>query len=822
MNDSGAKRKRCVRSWFEHRQWQAFPFQRAAWRAWRQQRSGLLHADTGTGKTLAMGFGAWQTLTPTPLCVLWVTPMRALAADAVTTLQTAFDELADLAPASARWQVGLRTGDTAGRECARQDRKPPHLLVTTPESLAVLMARADSAQRFTQLAAVVVDEWHELLGEKRGVLLQLALARLRRWRPMLIVWGMSATLGDLEEARVALLPTAVGDGLVIRGKVPKTMRIETLLPERLERFPWAGHMGLRMLPQVVETLEAAGSALVFTNTRNQAEIWYQALLEARPDWAGLMALHHGSIAPAARAFVERGLKSGSLKLVVCTSSLDLGVDFLPVEQVLQVGSAKGVARLIQRAGRSGHAPGRASQITLVPTHSLEILEAAALRQAVAAGHIESRCSPREPLDVLVQHLVSVGLSGGFRADEMLLEVRTTHAYRHLTDADWQWCLDFIRQGGRALTAYPQFQRCAPDDEGVWRVIDRRIAQRHRMNIGTIASDAEVMVRFGPTPPGQRLGSVEERFVARLKVGERFWFAGRLLEFVRLRDMTCWVRRARGSRASTPRWEGGRMPLSTTLAAALRVQLDAAAHGRWSGREMRAIRPLLELQARVSLIPREHQLLVESLHSREGAWLFVHAFAGRSANLGLAHLFAWRAAAVEKDSIGIAVNDYGFALLSAIGRDWSSVVPIMLGDEDRPVSQEVLASLNAAELARRRFRPIAQIAGLVAGAVPGGRKSARQVQASAGLYFDVFRRHDPGNGLLSQSEREVLADELEIRRLTDALSRLQRSELACKTLTDCSPLAFPLYVERLRERLTNESLVERVRRMTARLEELADA
>ncbi len=815
-------RERTVRRWFEGRQWRVFPFQHAAWRAWRLGHSGLLHADTGTGKTLAMGLGAWQTLTPAPLSVLWVTPMRALAADAAATLQATFDELGESSGTRARWRVGLRTGDTSSRDRARQDRKPPDLLVTTPESLAVLMARADSAQRFAGLTAVVVDEWHELLGEKRGVLLQLALARLRRWRPALIVWGMSATLSDLDEARSALLAGTAGDNLMIRGKVSKTLRIHTLLPGRVERFPWAGHMGLRMLPQVVETLAGAGNALVFTNTRNQAEIWYQALLEARPDWAGVMALHHGSIAPAARAFVERGLKSGSLKVVVCTSSLALGVDFLPVEQVLQVGSAKGVARLIQRAGRSGHAPGRASQITLVPTHSLEILEAAALRQAVSSGQIESRYSPRQSLDVLVQHLVSIGLSGGFRAEEMLVEVRTTHAYQHLTEADWQWCLDFIRQGGRALTAYPQFQRCAPDDQGVWRVLDRRIAQRHRMNIGTIASDAEVMVRFGPTPPGQRLGSVEERFVARLKPGERFWFAGRLLEFVRLRDMTCWVRRARGSRASTPRWEGGRMPLSTTLASALRVQLDAASRGRWSGREMRAIRPLLELQARQSLIPRERQLLVESLHTREGTWLFIHAFAGRSANLGLAHLFAWRAASVEKDSIGIAVNDYGFALLSAVGRDWLAVLPAMLGDTNQPVSQEVLASLNSAELARRRFRPIAQIAGLVAGAVPGGRKSARQIQASAGLYFDVFKRHDPANGLLSQSEREVLADELEIRRLMESLSRLQRSELVFRTMTHCSPLAFPLYVERLRERLSNESLVERVQRMTARLEELADA
>jgi ATP-dependent Lhr-like helicase len=814
--------ERTVSAWFAGRGWKPFAFQRTAWRAWKAGRSGLLHADTGTGKTLAMGLGAWQSLEAAPLRVLWITPMRALAADAAGTLQNVFKELGDAAGLKS-WRVGLRTGDTPGGERARQDRKPPDLLVTTPESLAVLMARQDSETRFTALAAVIVDEWHELLGEKRGVLLQLALARLRHWRPELIVWGMSATLGDLDEARAALLtPALAGNAELVRGKITRKLHIDTLLPSAVERFPWAGHLGLRMLPQVVAALEPAVSALVFTNTRNQAELWYRALLDARPDWAGVMALHHGSIAPATRAFVERGIKTGALRIVVCTSSLDLGVDFLPVEHVLQIGSAKGIARLIQRAGRSGHAPGRESHITLVPTHSLEILEAAALRSAIGQGQMESRHSPRNALDVLVQHLVSVGLSGGFDSARMLDEVRTTQAYCNLSDADWQWCLDFIRQGGGALRAYPQFRRCAPDEHGIWRVTDRRIAQRHRMNIGTIASDANVLVRFGPTPPGQRLGTVEERFIARLKAGDRFWFAGRLLEFVRMRDMTAWVRRARGTRATTPRWDGGRMPLSTTLAAALRAQLDEAACDRWTGVEMRAIRPLLRVQARQSIIPRLHQLLVETVRTREGAWLFVHAFAGRSANLGLAHLFAWRAASEVKDSIGISVNDYGFALVSAKARDWPASLPTMLGANAPQVAQEVMESLNAAELARRRFRPIAQIAGLVAGAVPGGRKSARQLQASSGLYFDVFKRHDPTNGLLSQSEREVLADELEIIRLTENLARLQASELVLKPLEHCSPLGFPLFVERLRERLSNESLVERVRRMTLQLEQLADA
>ncbi|WP_122861391.1 DEAD/DEAH box helicase, partial [Pseudomonas viridiflava] len=478
--------------WFRARGWKAFAFQKEVWAAVKQGESGLLHASTGSGKTYAVWFAALNrfatTKTPpedkprkkkppaAPLSVMWITPMRALAADTARALE------APLAELDVNWSVGLRTGDTSSSERARQGRRLPSALITTPESLTLLLTRADAQPTLSTLRMVVVDEWHELIGNKRGVQLQLALARLRQWNPQLIVWGISATLGNQQHAQEVLLGEG---GVTVQGKVVKQLQVDTLLPRSIERFPWAGHMGLRMLPQVVAEVEKSASCLLFTNTRAQSEIWYQALLEARPDWAGLIALHHGSLAREVRDWVERALKEGSLKAVVCTSSLDLGVDFLPVERVLQIGSPKGVARLMQRAGRSGHAPGRPSRVTLVPTHSLELVEAAAAHDAVAARMIEPRESPHQPLDVLVQHLVSVALGGGFVPDELLAEVRTAWAYRDLSDEQWQWALAFVRNGGHSLTAYPDYRRAEPDEHGIWRVPDARLARRHRMSGGTI-------------------------------------------------------------------------------------------------------------------------------------------------------------------------------------------------------------------------------------------------------------------------------------------------------------------------------------------------
>ncbi|PNG88941.1 ligase-associated DNA damage response DEXH box helicase [Pseudomonas putida] len=806
-------------AWFAKRGWKPFAFQRRVWAAVERGESGLLHASTGAGKTYAVWLAALRAFKPrpqsrqlAPIQVVWVTPMRALAADTARALQAPLDEL------QLPWSVGVRSGDTNSAERARQARRLPSVLITTPESLTLLLTRAQAHEDFATLQLVVVDEWHELLGNKRGVQLQLALARLRHWHPGLPTWGLSATLGNLQHARDVLLPQG---GLLVQGRQDKALQVDTLLPAAIERFPWAGHMGLKMLDQVSHEIDASASSLVFTNTRAQAEIWYQALLEARPDWAGLIALHHASLARDTRDWVERSLKQGSLKAVICTSSLDLGVDFLPVERVLQIGSAKGIARLMQRAGRSGHAPGRRSRVTLVPTHSLELVEAAAARQALIAGHIEARFSPRLCMDVLVQHLVSMALGSGFRPEQLLAEVRSTWAFRQLRDSQWQWALDFVCHGGSSLTAYPDYQRVERQADGVYRVTSERLARRHRMGIGTIVSDANLQLKYwSKGGGGKTLGSVEEAFIARLRPGDTLVFAGRVLELVRMENMTAYVRRSTARKAAVARWNGGRMPLSSELAEALVEQLDAAAHERFDGPEMRAVRPLLALQAQWSALPTTGTLLAETFKSRQGWHLFLYPFAGRMANLGLANLIAWRVSRAQPLSVSIAVNDYGFELLSPAQVDWARHLPQALGTTD--LLEDVLASLNAGEMALRRFREIAQIAGLVFGGYPAAQKSTRQIQASSGLFYEVFRKHDAGNLLLGQARDEVLSEELEIERLHRQLLKMSELQLDLRALERPGPLAFALLVEGMRETLSTEKLADRIARMVAELEQAANA
>ena len=819
--------------WFAQNGWQPCPFQREVWRAVARGGSGLLHATTGSGKTYAVWMAALNRYVqpqdsplsvPTsprtraksapPLTVLWITPMRALAADTQRALEAPIQAL------GVACSVGVRSGDTSTSQRAKQSRRLPTALITTPESLSLLLSRADAQEVFASLRMIVVDEWHELIGNKRGVQLQLALARLRHWQPALLTWGLSATLGNLAHAMEVLVPQ--GGGQLVQGEMTKATLIDTLLPAGIERFPWAGHLGLRMLPQVVAEIDSCSTSLVFTNTRSQSEIWYQAILQARPDWAGLIALHHGSLDREVRAWVELALKAGKLKAVVCTSSLDLGVDFLPVERVLQIGSPKGVARLMQRAGRSGHAPGRVSRLTMVPTHSLELVESIAAQDAITAGQIEPRLSPHKPLDVLVQHLVTVALGGGFKSDELLSEVTTTFAYRDLTRDEWQWALDFVRHGGSSLAAYPDYRRAIADQSGVWHVPDAHLARRHRMSIGTIVSDASMTVKFwSKSKAGKSLGSVEEGFIARLKPGDHLLFGGRLLELVRVREMTAYVRRATGKKAAVPSWNGGRMPLSTELSQAMVARMDAASRGLFDGPEMQLVKPLLEVQMSWSALPTQHTLLVETLQTREGCHLFLYPYAGRNVHLGLASLLAWRMGKRRPTTFSIAVNDYGLELLSATKIDWLQHLNAEMFSTDH-LFEDVLGSLNAGELAQRRFREIARISGLVFSGYPGAHKSTRQVQASSSLFYDVFRNYDPGNLLLTQAQEEVLRQELDVARLNTALLDMKRKTLQWQPIKRPTPFAFPLMVERFRESSSSEKLSERIARMVAELENAAGA
>jgi ATP-dependent Lhr-like helicase len=824
-----AQAEQAIDAWFAARGWKVFPFQRAVWKAALAGESGLLHANTGAGKTYAVWFaallrGANRTRRAnTGLRVLWITPMRALAADTQRSLETSAAELGAASPdVIGTWTIGARTGDTGAAERARQSKALPGALITTPESLSLLLSHAAARDQFKHLDMIIIDEWHELMGSKRGVQVQLALARLRRWNPGLVVWGLSATMGNLAEARAVLLgePSA---GVLVEGDLKKQIVVDCLVPQSVARFPWAGHLGLQMLQSVIDEIERHDATLVFTNTRSQSELWYQNLIEARPDWAGLVALHHGSLDREVREWVETGLKHGDLKAVVCTASLDLGVDFLPVERVLQVGSAKGIARLLQRAGRSGHAPGRISRVTLVPTNSLELLEAAGAKRAVATRRIEARQVPNKPFDVLVQHLVTIALGGGFRSEALYEEVKSAWSYRHLTEEEWQWALDFVARGGQSLTVYPEYRRVLPDEEGVYRVPDAKIGRRHRMGIGTIVSDAQMQVKY---VSGGRIGSVEESFIGRMKPGDRFLFSGRILELVRVHEMTAFVKRSDSTRGAVSRWQGTKMPLSSELAHAALEELKMASEGVYDGPEMRALQPLLEIQARWSALPGSDVLVVESMKSREGYHLFVYPFAGRAVHSGLASLFAFRSGRVQPSTFSVAVNDYGFELLAPEAVDWASVFAAATGADvglfdTSHLLEDVLDSLNATQLSQQRFREVARIAGLVFQGYPGQHKSMRQVQASSSLFFEVFRKHDSGNLLLTQAEREVLEQELELTRLRDTLVELHARRIAFREVRRATPFGFPLMVERFREKVSTEKLADRVARMVRELEKAAE-
>ena len=815
-------------AWFAQRGWNPFPFQREVWAAMAEGRSGLLHASTGSGKTYAVWFGAiaraaaigvpLQGPHPPPLGVLWLTPMRALAADTTRALQLTLTEL------GACWSLGARTGDTPSAERARQDRRFPTVLVTTPESLSLMLTREHARDELAGIHTVIVDEWHELMGNKRGVQVQLALSRLKRWQPELAVWGLSATLGNLPEAMQVLLGRTKGSataGTMVQGRVDKQIHIDTLLPENPGRFSWGGHLGQQMKLPVVAEIERSSATLVFVNVRSQAEAWYQLLLAEKPEWAGVVALHHGSLDKEVREWVELGLKEGRLKAVVATSSLDLGVDFLPVERVLQIGSAKGVARLLQRAGRSGHAPGRASRITLVPTNTLELVEAVAARRAAQAGRIEQRATPAKPLDVLVQHLVTVALGGGFKQAAMLAEVRTAHAYRELTKDEFQWALDFVVQGGASLTAYPEYHRVQLID-GTYRVPDRGIARRHRLQIGTIVSDSVMQVKY---LSGGRIGVVEEGFIARLRSGDCFVFAGRTLEYIRTQEMTAYVKRADKPKGVITSWAGAKMPLSNELADSVLEVLAGAAQGdridTMGEPELEAARPMLETQLRLSKLPTPSTLLIERFTSREGQHLFVYPFAGRNAHIGLGSLLAWRLAKSAPNTFSISINDYGFELLSAEPVDPAALLDkTVFGEAD--LLHDVLASLNSSELARRRFREIARVAGLIFTGYPGQPKSTQQLQASSSLFYEVFAKYDAGNLLLTQAQTEVLSQELDIARLGASLKRMRGQRVTFVELKVPSPFALPLMVERFREKLSTEKLKDRIDRLVRDMERAVDA
>jgi ATP-dependent Lhr-like helicase len=820
-----------IQGLFDSRGWKPFDFQHRAWQAYLDGHSGLINAPTGVGKTWAAWMGpvieavqnglAGKGLIKRgrgapvgePIRVLWITPLRALAGDTTASLAAPVAEL------ELPWTIEMRTGDTAQSIRRRQKDRLPAALVTTPESLTLLLSYPDAREKFASLRCIVVDEWHELMGTKRGVQTELALARLRTFVPTLRTWGVSATLGNLEQARDVLMDSHASGAVLIRGDLPKKLEIETIIPKEIERFPWSGHLGTRSVGEVIEAVRSANTTLLFTNTRSQAEIWFRRLTMETPDLLGKVAIHHGSLDRGLRTRVEAMLDLGKLKCVVCTSSLDLGVDFAPVDQVLQVGSPKGIARLVQRAGRSGHQPGARSRVLGVPAHAFELVEFAAARDAAAEGRIESRPPIERALDVLVQHLVTMACAGGFVEADLRREVMSTNAYARLTDREWHWAMEFVRQGGPALTAYPHFARIvlkegADGQPGRWIPPDDRTARLHRMGIGTITAETSMSVKY---LSGRSLGHIEEGFIARLPAGARFVFAGKVLELIRVRDMTAYVQRAKTKSGIVPRWDGGRFSLSTQLSAAVRRKLDEAREGIYDDSEMRAIRPLLELQRAASVIPAPDELLVETIEVDRIHNLFLFPFQGRAAHEGMGALLAYRLSRRSPISVTSVATDYGIGLRSDLPMhlnqaDWAA----LLSTDN--LLDDLAACLNMSNLARRQFRDIARIAGLIIPGFPGTKKPARHLQASSEMFFDVFEEFDPDNLLLDQARREVLQNQLEIVRLREALERAATQRMVFVEPATLTPLSFPIWAEHLRATtLSSEKWADMVRRMVERLE-----
>lgn len=794
-----------LRGWFKSRGWTPWPFQESCWSAYSAGESGLLHVPTGAGKTYAAFFAPLADIVDDQdlgrgIRILYVTPLRAVSRDIEAAMRLPAESL-DL-----NVRIESRTGDTTSSARARQKTRLPDVLITTPESLTLLLTYTDAPDRFRNLRAVIVDEWHELLGSKRGTQTELALARLRRWSPDLRTWALSATLSNLREAAEA----ATGSGRparLIGADIPRPVEIHTLIPSSPDAFPWAGHLGLSMLPEVVDAIDPDLSTLIFTNTRSQAERWYQAILATRPDWEPHAALHHGSIDRDERERVEAGLKDGSVRLVVATSSLDLGVDFAPVERVFQVGSPKGIARLIQRAGRAAHRPGAPCSIVCVPTHGMELIEVAAVRRAISHTEIEPRTPEPKPLDVLAQHMVTCALGGGFDPDALFEEVRTTAAYASLTREEFDWTLALVREGGGTLRAYPEYCKII-EDNGVYTVPQRRIAQLHRLNVGTITGEATVDIRF---QQGRRLGSIEEAFVSRLRPGEKFVFGGRILAFVRLYDMVCTVRAASGRTNHTPHWAGTKLPISETLSRAVRETLQSARDDTADSPELHAASGLIEAQSRLSRVPDAHEILIEACSTREGHHLSIYPFEGRLVHAGLAAIIALRLTRLRPATLTTAANDYGFELLSQTGTPLHDLLtPELFFPEN--LAADAIESVNLGELAKRQFREIARVAGLVFQSYPGSRKSARQVQANASLIYDVYQQFDPDNLLMHQARREVLEKQFQQTRLARTMQRLHEGPRVLVQVDKPTPLGLPLVIERIGATLSSETLLERIEHM----------
>ncbi|MHA7943985.1 ligase-associated DNA damage response DEXH box helicase [Formosa sp. 3Alg 14/1] len=807
--------------WFKQQNWEPFPFQKQTWTAFLQGKNGLLNAPTGSGKTYALWVPIvleymkrhpnYKSKPQKGLLAIWVTPLRALS---VEIKQAAERFVKDL---DVPLTVGIRSGDTSTKERAAQKRNMPSLLITTPESLQLLLATKGYDKIFKNVIGVVVDEWHELVANKRGVQMTLALSRLNAISPSLRTWGVSATIGNLEQAREVLLGVdkeRVANSVLIKANIRKKINVLSIIPKKIEKFPWRGHLGLHLLEDIIPILEESQSTLIFTNTRSQCEIWFQNILEKHPEFAGDIAMHHGSMSRETRLWIEQALREGSLKIVVCTSSLDLGVDFAPVDTIIQVGGPKGVSRFMQRAGRSGHQPGKTSVIYFLPTHALELIEASALIKAVSNTVVEDRVPYLNSFDVLVQYLVTLAVSDGFYPETIYPEVKSTFCFQTLTAEQFQWILNFITLGGQSLQAYDEYKRVDIESDGKFKVNSRAVAMRHRLQIGTIVSDSVLNVKF---LKGGYIGSIEESFISKLRPGDVFTFAGRQLELFRIRNMQVLVKKSKQKNAKIPNWMGGRMSFSSEMSHLIREELYLLnSNNADKSKELKALEPILIRQNKESLVPNADEFLIETFKTREGYHAVFYPFEGYFVHEAMGSLLAYRLSLLHPISFTIAFNDYGFELLSDQPIDIQAILDNNLFSSEY-LRSDLEKSINASEMAKRKFRDIAVISGLVFTGFPSKLVKSKHLQASSQLLFGVFEDYEPDNLLFQQAFTETFEHQLEEGRLQLALMRINSQNIIWKSCAKPTPFSFPIITDRLRAKLSSEKLADRIRRMTIQLE-----
>lgn len=807
-------------NWFQQQDWKPFPFQKDTWQAFLDGKHGLLNAPTGSGKTYALWFpivlnyiknnSNYRTKHKKGLKAIWITPLRALSQEIKQSAERITQDL------ETQMTVGIRTGDTSAKDRAKMRTHMPDLLITTPESLQLLLSSKGYEKTFKDCSAVVVDEWHELLGTKRGVQMELGLSRLKTVCKNLRIWGISATIGNLEQAREVLLgPTSpeLKNSVLIKANLNKKITVKSIIPKEMETFPWRGHLGLHLLDQVVPIINNSKTTLLFTNTRSQCEIWFQKILEKYPEFAGEMAMHHGSINKETRLWVEQAIRNESLKAVVCTSSLDLGVDFAPVETVIQIGGPKGVARFLQRAGRSGHRPGKESVIHFLPTHAIELVEASAMQKAVSNSAVEDRIPYLNSFDVLIQYLTTLAVSDGFYPDDIYPEIKQTFCYQTLTEEQWQWLLNFLVMGSQSLKSYDEYKKVEVEEDGKFKVNSRAVAMRHRFQIGTIVGDATISVRY---QKGGYIGSIEEYFISKLSPGDVFTFAGRNLEFIRIKGMSAHVRNSKKRTNKVPSWMGGRLSFSAKMSELLRQELyTAELEFSKQSEEIQALQPMFSKQREESIVPQPHQFLIETFKTRDGYHHMFYPFEGRAIHEGMSSLLAYRISLLAPITCSLAFNDYGFELLSDREIDIQEILDNNLFTPEYMLS-DLQKSLNSNEMARRKFRDIAVISGMVFTGYPEKGIKMKHLQSSSELLFDVFRDFEDDNLLYQQAYTETFEHQLEEGRMRLALERIAQQEIIWKQCSQPTPLSFPIITDRLREKLSNEKLADRIQRMMAKL------